>query len=78
MEKVKHLRNSLKMVEKVLNKSLKDIFDLDGKVMAKSYDKDTNYDYQSAYAMMTFKKLKKHCKYSKIAKPDLLANYLLE
>ncbi len=62
MEKIKLLKNSIKIVEKTLDNSLKDIFGIDGRVNVKIYDKTNEYDYQSAYALMHFKNIKKKSK----------------
>ena len=76
MDKPKYLKNTLRMVEGVLNKSLKSIFNIDGKVSVKSFDKDNNFDYQSPFAVMYFKRIKKSNIIKDINSPVDLANYL--
>ena len=75
-KKVSFMRNTLKMVETNLKASLLSIFGIDGRVTVTHY-KNNDFDYQSPYAMMYFKRIKKNNKTSqKFKNPKELSMFL--
>ena len=57
MSSKKVLQNTLQIVERHLSDSLKKFFNIEGKVTAQVYSKTDDFDYQSPYAMMFYKRV---------------------
>lgn len=75
-KKINFMRNTIKMVEGNLKASLLSIFGIEGRVTVTHY-KESDFDYQSPYAMMYFKRIKKENKSSQQFKnPKELSQFL--
>jgi hypothetical protein len=76
MQARKVLNNTLSIVEKHLSESLQKLFKIEGKVSAQIYSKTDEYDYQSPYAMMFFKRVQNQGPNGNFGSVDDLANFL--
>lgn len=73
---IKYLSNTIQHVEKYLSESLQSFFGISGKVTAQLYSKSEEFDYQTPYAMMYFKKVKDCPSLSGIQSVSDLTKYL--
>ncbi len=78
MNSSKLLKNTMVIVEKYLSESLQKFFNIEGKVTAQMYSKTDDFDYQSPYAMMYFKRVQSQGPNGPFGSVDDLASYLKE
>lgn len=72
----KGLSNTLQIVERFLSESLQKFFQIEGRVSAQLYQITEDFDYQSPYAMMYFKRVRNQGPNGPFGSIDDLADYL--